>query len=318
MPVEISVIVPTYNRIDRLLRCLASLQSQHLERSKVEIIVIDDGSTDDTRERLQPFVSDGTIRYLHQANSGPARARNAGIRIARGRILLFLGDDIIATPHLLEEHLSYHSQFLDEQVAVVGLTDWSDRIDVTPLMKYPGLEQFRYHLVQEGAVDPQNLPYDFFYTSNASVGRRFLLENSLFFDEDFVLAMGEDGELAYRMQKLGLRIIYNPRAQAYHEHSMTFESACRRKFLMGQVAVLQLQKHPEWGDLSFLNLSWKGKIKRWVYDQVTWLVSPLLKLADDRRWDIYRWGLNKWYDFVFQVYRFEGLRNGLRIYNVDI
>jgi glycosyltransferase involved in cell wall biosynthesis len=318
--IEISVIVPTYNRVDYLLHCLAALQKQTIARPLFEIIVVDDGSTDDTYDRLQPFVSDGTVHYFRQSNSGPARARNVGIRAAKGRILLFIGDDIIATPQLLNEHLSHHRQFGsgDEPIAILGFTDWSDSIAVTPLMKYRGLGQFGYHFIDEGVVDPNNLPFKFFYTSNVSVSRQFLLENDLFFDEDFTHAMGEDGELAYRMQKRGLRIIYNPRALAYHEHPTTFTNVCRRSFLMGQVAVLQVKKHPEWSDLSTLIPTRKGKIRYWTYGVIVQLISPLLKLADDRRWDIYRFGLHKWYDFVFGVHRFEGLMNGLQVYDLDI
>jgi GT2 family glycosyltransferase len=318
MPVEISVIIPTYNRVDRLVHCLTALHHQTIGQSQVEVIVVDDGSSDDTPDRLCPFVSAGFIRYFRQSNSGPARARNVGIRAARGRILLFLGDDIIATPSLLEEHLAYHRQCGDGPIAVLGFTDWSDGIDVTPLLEYGGEgSQFSYHLIDEGTVDPENLPYRFFYTSNVSISRQFMLENDLFFDEDFVYAMGEDGELGYRMQQRGLRIVYNPRALAYHEHPTTFESICRRLFLKGQVAVLQAKKHPEWGDLSFLDLSWKGKIRCRAYRWVTWLSYPVLRLIDRRRWNICRLGLHKWYDFVFRVYKLEGLRHGLEVYDVD-
>jgi glycosyltransferase involved in cell wall biosynthesis len=318
--IKISVIVPTYNRVDCLLRCLAALEKQTLDRSAFEIVVVDDGSTDDTRERLQPFIANGSIRYFHQSNSGPSRARNVGIRAARGELLLFIGDDIIATPQLLAEHLAFHQQSggKADSVAVLGFSDWSGTTEVTPLMKYPGLGQFGYHRIEQGLVDPQHLPYSFFYTSNVSIGRQFLLENDFFFDEDFVQAMGEDGELAYRMQKKGLRIVYNPRALAHHEHPTSFTDACRRLFLMGQVAILQTKKHPEWGDLSFLKLSRKGKIKRRLNRAVAGLISPVLKLADDRRWDIGKLGLHGWYDFVFEVYRFEGLLHGLQVYGVDV
>jgi glycosyltransferase involved in cell wall biosynthesis len=317
-PVEVSVIIPTYNRSDRLLRCLAALEDQTVERSRVEIIVVDDGSTDNTRARLQPFISNGTVRFFRQPNSGPARARNVGIRTARGQVLLFIGDDIIATSPLVEEHLAYHHQFEGEPIAVLGFTDWSDRIEVTPLMEYEGREaQFGYHYIEQGLVDLNDLPHSFFVTSNVSVGRQFLLENDLFFDEDFVHAMGEDGELGYRMKMEGLRIIYNPSAIAYHEHPTTFESICRRAFVKGQVDVLQVKKHPEWGDLDFLNLSWKGKMRHLAFKLAARLISPLLTLADRKQWNIHRLGLNKWYDFVFGVRRFEGLMEGLRVYGVD-
>ena len=316
---DISVVIPTYNRCAVLLRCLRALEAQALDRRRYEIIVVDDGSTDDTPDRLQSLISPEVVRYYRQPNSGPARARNVGIRAARGQIVLFLGDDILAAPQLLTEHVSWHHRFSPETIAVLGFTDWSDGIGVTPLMTYEGKgSQFGYHLIETGVVDPHNLPYRFFYTSNASVSRQFLMDHGLFFDEDFPYAMGEDGELAYRMQQKGLRIIYNPRALAYHEHPTTFESICRRSFLKGQMAALQVKKHPEWGDLSFLDLGWKGKIKRLVYRWVVWGISPLLKLADRRRWNIRRLGLHHWYDFVFQAYQFEGLIRGAHVYHVPV
>ena len=317
-PRAISVVIPTYNRADHLLRCLAALQHQTIGPSKFEVIVVDDGSTDETHNRLRPFITTGFVRYFRQDNSGPARARNVGIRAATGQIILFLGDDIMAAPQLLEEHLSYRRRFTGEPLAVLGFTEWSDTADVTPLMNYQGLGQFGYHRIQEGSVDPDNLSYKYFYTCNGSVDRQFLLDNDLFFDEDYVYAMGEDGELAYRMQQKGLRIVYDPRALAYHEHHTTFEDACRRKFLMGQIDVLHAKKHPELSDLSFLNSTWQSWCKHRVRRLVAWLVHPILRFVDRRRWDICKLGLHRWYDFVFQVHKFEGLRHGLQVYDVSV
>lgn len=317
--IEISVVIPTCNRCPTLLRCLQALGGQPLSRSEYEVIVVDDGSTDDTQSNLQPLILSGIVRYYYQPNSGPARARNVGIRAAQGRIIVFLGDDILAGPHLLEEHLSLHRQFEEMPIAVLGYTDWSKSIDVTPLMTYEGKgSQFGYHHIEAGLVDPNNLPYGFFYTSNVSVRRQFLIDHELWFDEDFAYAMGEDGELAYRMQKKGLRIVYNLRALAYHEHPTTFESICHRSFLKGQVAVLQVKKHPEWGNLDFLNLGWKGKVRRQMNRWVAWWLSPFLRFVDQRRWSIHRLGLRKWYDFVFQVHQLEGLICGMQIYNVEL
>lgn len=316
--IDISVIIPTYNRPDRLLNCLAALERQTVERRRFEIIVVDDGSTDDTSRLLQPLAEEGRIRYFRQPNSGPAAARNLAIREAQGSLLLIIGDDIIATPQLLAEHLSYHQRLDRPGLAVLGFTDWSPEITVTPLMRCEGLAaQFEYYLIPQGLVDAENLPYRFFYTSNISLPRRFMLENHFFFDEEFLTAMGEDGELAYRMQKKGMRIVFNPNAIAYHEHPTSFESICRRMFNKGQVAVLQAFKIPEMGDLSYLNLRFKGKVKRRLHLLLVKLLEPLLSFADRRGWDINRFSLMRLYDFVFGVYVFEGLLSGLQLYNLQ-
>jgi glycosyltransferase involved in cell wall biosynthesis len=318
MPVDISVIIPTYNRAEQLVHCLSALQDQTLNQTMREIIVINDGSTDDTRQRIQSFIVSNEIRYFYKANGGPSRARNLGIRMARGKILLFLGDDIVGMPDLLAEHLAAHRRYEDNRLAVLGLTEWSEEIHASPLMKYPGLgENFDYHLIFDGSVNPENLPYNFFYTSNVSIGRQFLLDNDLFFDEDFHYAMGEDGELAYRMQEKGLRIVFNPLALAKHEHYLTFENICDRWFRMGHEAILQVKKHPEWSDLGFLNLTWKGKARHFGRKFVARLLYPFLIFFDRRKEEINHSSLHKLYKFVLEVYRFEGLLYGLHIYDID-
>lgn len=318
MAVEISVIIPTYNRAEQLVHCLTALQNQTVGRTRREIIVIDDGSTDGTRQRIRHLVAGEEIKYAYKKNGGPSRARNLGIRMATGEILLFLGDDIVGTPNLLAEHLAVHYRYADKRLAVLGLTEWSEIIHASPLMRRPGLgENFEYHLILNGCVDPENLPYHFFYTSNVSIPRQFLLDNNLFFDEDFHFAMGEDGELGYRMQEKGMRMVFNPLALAKHEHYLTFKNICERWYCKGQEAVLQVKKHPEFGELEFLNLTWKGKTRRLGRRIAAWSLYPFLKLADQKHQEINFTLLYKLYKFVLDVYQFEGLLSGLQIYDVD-
>src|SRR5687767_6564514 len=97
---ELSVVVPTHNRGPILARCLECLAAQTLVDRPWEVVVVDDGSHDDTPARIAglsdrlPF----PLVYMRQPNRGPAAARNAGIRAARGRLQLFIGDDILAGP----------------------------------------------------------------------------------------------------------------------------------------------------------------------------------------------------------------------------
>jgi glycosyltransferase involved in cell wall biosynthesis len=97
----VSVIIPTYNRAKSILRTVESaLQQTH---RNLEIIVVDDGSTDETPEVLRPLA--GRIQFLRQANAGPSAARNAGIALARGSILAFLDSDDVWLPQKIERQV---------------------------------------------------------------------------------------------------------------------------------------------------------------------------------------------------------------------
>src|SRR5439155_3912895 len=87
----VSIIIPTYNHRQYVLETLESVFAQTL--ADREIIVINDGSPDDTAEVLRPLAASGRIRYIQQANAGPSEARNRGLAEARGRFVAFLDDD---------------------------------------------------------------------------------------------------------------------------------------------------------------------------------------------------------------------------------
>lgn len=294
---DISVVIPTYNRIATLQRCLDALSRQTLEPGRFEIVVVDDGSTDGTDSLIQ---SRPDVRYLRQPrNAGPAAARNRGVRAARGELVLFIGDDIIAQPELLAQHVAAHRQLGGESVAVLGYAPWSREQEITPLMRYlfegRAFQQFRYDAI----ADPDNVPYGYFYTCNLSVKRAFLLSNGLF-DEDFRYAYGEDTELAYRLQRRGLHLVFRQELVADHEHPTSYRSARRRTRTAGRVALLMASKHPELADLSFTRYGLKSRAANALKRRLTELVlDRALDLADRRRWDhpmlaaAYDWALRK-------------------------
>jgi glycosyltransferase involved in cell wall biosynthesis len=84
----VSIVIPAFNCREHIADCIESALSQTY--SSAEIIVVDDGSTDDTLEKLQPYVESGRVQVHKQTNRGPAAARNAGVRLARGKYLQFL------------------------------------------------------------------------------------------------------------------------------------------------------------------------------------------------------------------------------------
>jgi glycosyltransferase involved in cell wall biosynthesis len=238
--IDFSIVIPTYNRLPMLLRVLDALQKQ-IGAPEFETIVINDGSKDDTDPTLR---NRSDITYRLQENSGPGRARNHGVSLASGRFVIFIGDDTVPERNFLAEHARVHRETGgDPHVACLGYTGWPRDGRVTAFMDYIndyGL-QFGYRLIEDGAV----VPFNFFYTSNISIDRELLAAHP--FDTTFPSAAWEDIELAYRLDKLGLKIHYNARAVTRHHHPMTVDSFARRQYTVGKSGAIFYRKHPELG-----------------------------------------------------------------------
>ena len=249
----ISIIIPTYNRSDTLRQTLHGYLKQTSLALIKELVIVDDGSTDDTRSVVKDFImiSPITTYYIYQENQGPAEARNKGIRAASGIILLITGDDIVPDPKLVEEHYKTHKIYnFNSKVAVLGKTIWPPGVKITPFMNHiqeNGL-QFGYSLIE----DKSNVPFTFFYTSNISLNREFIAEDKLF-DTNFLYAAWEDIELAYRLMKRGMRIVFNKDAIGYHYHRISFSSFRKRQELCGYSACIFYEKHPELAELLGIN-----------------------------------------------------------------
>ncbi len=240
-----TLIIPTYNRAETLEKTLRAYNNQTVSPGSFEIQIIDDGSTDETKDvirRLQHEVN-YALNYHYQPNQGPGAARNWAIKNTTTDYLLISGDDIIPDPNLIWEHVKTHTSDPRENIAVLGHVDWPPDWPMTPLMFYltelTGT-QFGFHQIQ----DPENAGYKVFYTSNISLKTRFLKNKDLF-NPKFVYAAYEDIELGYRLENEGLKIKYNKKALGYHEHPMTYDFVCKRLHKCGQMEVVLFQLHPE-------------------------------------------------------------------------
>jgi GT2 family glycosyltransferase len=235
-----SVVIPTYNRLPMLLRVLDALERQR-DAPDFEVVVINDGSTDDTDRVLAQRAG---IVYRAQPNGGPGRARNHGVTLAGGKFVIFIGDDTVPEERFVAEHARVHRQSGDDPlVAALGYTGWPRGERVTAFMDYIndyGL-QFGYRLIEDGAV----VPFNFFYTSNISIDRQLLVDHP--FDTTFPAAAWEDIELAYRLDKLGLKIRYTAGAVTRHYHPMNVDSFARRQYTVGKSGAIFYGKHPELG-----------------------------------------------------------------------
>jgi GT2 family glycosyltransferase len=127
---------------------------------------------------------------------------------------------------------------------VLGYTTWPRDARVSPFLHHIneyGL-QFGYRLID----DPDDVPFNFFYTSNVSLPRDLMLAAGLF-DTGFPHAAWEDIELAYRLMRRGMKMLYRPDAVARHHHAITFASFRRRQEKAGEAAAIFYAKHPELG-----------------------------------------------------------------------
>jgi glycosyltransferase involved in cell wall biosynthesis len=243
----VSVVIPTFRRTRELVRTLAGWDRQTLGDAVFEVIVVDDGSGDETLEVVSAHRSQRyDLRVRSQANTGPAGARNTALAMARGRWVLITGDDIEPAPDLLAAHLRAHLEEDDETVAVLGLTRWARDQELTATMRHVdgvGAQQFSYHWMEDGAF------YDFrhFYTSNISVARSMLDREPDGFSLAFPHAAFEDAEFAYRLSHHGLRIRYRAAAVGWHRHPYDVAGFFRRQRRCGEMAALLAEIHPQLG-----------------------------------------------------------------------
>ncbi|MEQ8766997.1 MAG: glycosyltransferase [Planctomycetota bacterium] len=240
---EISVVIPTFERSAKLARCLDSLFAVKFPEGRHEILVTDDGSRDDTQAVLERARDESPVpmRCFRQENSGPAAARNLAALQADGERLLFLDDDVRASEELLSWHWRRGQAEGDEILAVLGTIEWCPDLEVTSFMHWlvAGGPQFNYGLIE----DPEDVGFELFYTANVSLPRQVFVEAGGF-DEGFPAAAGEDTELSYRLRDR-LRLIYEPKALVWHDHRIERRPYRKRMVRVGQAAAWIARKHPE-------------------------------------------------------------------------
>lgn len=224
-----SVIIPAYNCESTILLCLNALRNQSIDG--FEVIVVDDGSQDQTTKICKSFVNKSKKKFeltiLKQKNSGPAKARNKGARIAKHSILIFTDSDCLPNENWLEEMLIPFSDKSVDGVAGSYLTINNERL----IARYVGYEiDLRHQKMKK-------LDYvDFVGTFSAAYRKnRFDIIGG--FDESFPFASGEDTDFSFRFSSLGYKIKFNYGAKVGHYHPDTLMKYLRQKFFRGKSSV---------------------------------------------------------------------------------
>ena len=294
---ELSIVIPTYNRLDTLEHVVPSLLAQSASPDSYELLICDSNSNDGTAEYLaRVHAEHPNVRHLPGAYSGRAMARNAGIAQAQGEVVLFNDSDIIADPGLMEAHLRHHRA--QTKVAVVG---WE--VQVASLEEYAFK---RDHPEQRGSLHPptrKHLSWLYFLTGNASVRRSDLLQAGSF-DESFTGYGHEDLELGYRLQKAGVTILYEPAAVNYHCQDVPHVDQVGKMKLAGRSTVRFYRKHPQFEVMAKLGMTPLSLGLHGALSKMPWVLGYFDKRAAESKFAR---------DLLQQYYYVSGIKDALGV-----
>ena len=221
---KFSIVIPTYNRPDRLNTCLESLTGLDYSRDRFEVIIVDDGSEQPLDNIVQRYDEQINITLVRQENKGPAQARNHGADIAQGEYLAFTDDDCTLAPDwlsALEKCLADHPNSLVGGYTINALENnlysTASQLLINYIYEY-------YNVLSQGA--------QFFASNNFALARE-LFHKVGKFDVSFPLAAGEDREFCDRVLYRGYSLNYAPEAIIYHHHQLTLKKFWRQHFNYG-------------------------------------------------------------------------------------
>lgn len=223
---QVSVIVPAYNGAATVGDCLCALLEQQTQRS-YEVILVDDGSSDDTAHEVAAFAP--RVRLVRQQHAGAAAARNCGVSAAQGDILLFTDADCEPTPGWVESLAGA----LNGADGAKGTYRTRQRSLVARWVQAEYESKYR-RMAQRPTID--------FIDTYSAAYRRGVFEAAGGFDE--ALQVDEDQELSFRLAEAGARLVFAPEAVVYHRHVATPLAYMKRKFRIGYWKVLVAAMHP--------------------------------------------------------------------------
>jgi glycosyltransferase involved in cell wall biosynthesis len=221
----LSVIIPTRNRELLLARCLESICDQSFPQKRFEVLVIDNGSTDDTAAVCKKFRGWlPNLQYHYEPSPGQHAGRNKGLRLAKGEFLVYGDDDIRAVPSWLE---GIAETFEDPTIALVGGKNIAE-YEVPPpqwvnqlWLKTRWGRHLGYYSLVDFGDSVCEIPPHLVYGCNFSIRKCVLLEVGGFHPDvmprEKVLYMGDgDSGVSWVLEEKGYRAMYNPRASVYH------------------------------------------------------------------------------------------------------
>ncbi len=235
----VSVVIATFNRHELLRRLLEQLDAQTIDPKRYEVIAVDDGSKEDTRDKLAGLVTKYALRIERQENAGAAVARQRGVDLASGRIIVVVDDDMQVKPDFLAKHLAKHA---DDNTVVLGRLRPDAKLADMPLF-----ERFYARVLAQkaeafAAGNAKVRGHDV-YTGNVSFPRKLFLDAGGF---DAQFRALEDEELGIRLEKAGATFAFANEAESIHGSDWTsMKKWMERAYRDGVYQAKVSRKHPD-------------------------------------------------------------------------
>jgi glycosyltransferase involved in cell wall biosynthesis len=226
---EFSVVIPCFNAERFIHKCLSALSNQSIDRNRYEIIVVDDGSNDNTADAALDFCD----RVIRTANLGSASARNTGVRHASGSVILFTDADCIPYPNWIE---TMTEPFMNTDISGVKGAYRTSQIDWVAVFVQAEYEYKYKRLLKETCID--------FIDTYSAGFRRTVFDSVGGFDERYPGASVEDQEFSFRVARAGYKMVFVPDAIVMHHHADTLSWYFRKKKNIGYWKVMVLKRHP--------------------------------------------------------------------------
>ncbi|MBL7160152.1 MAG: glycosyltransferase [Candidatus Aenigmarchaeota archaeon] len=218
---KVSVIVPVYNSGKYIQKTIEALLEQDFR--DFEIILVDDGSTDETLDIIEDFTKNKKIKLIKQKHAGPARARNNGAKKSSGDILLFTDSDCAPLRNWIREMVL---PFKNEEIA--GVQGTCKTSQTAFMSKFVQFEiEHEYEKMRNGFKKSGNI--DFIGAYSAAYRKKIFLKEGGF-NESFKTSSGEDAELSFRLSEKGYKFFFNPNAIVFHKHPDSLLKYLKLKF----------------------------------------------------------------------------------------
>jgi glycosyltransferase involved in cell wall biosynthesis len=268
---QLSVVIPTYNRLPILRQCLVALEAQRLAPplDQYEVVVVDDGSTDATVPWIEAEQARGSlphVRLICQDHAGPAAGRNRGVDACRGDVVVFIDSDLVVTADFLLNH------------ALSLVSDWERQGDRLSFTYGAVINTTNFDCPTAERHKLRDLSWAYFATGNVAISRD-LLERAGLFDPAFRLYGWEDLELGERLRRLGVRLVRCPAAVGYHWHPPFSLDQIPQLIQVEQerarMALVFFRKHPSWRVRLIIQYTWLHRL--------LWELLTLAGFLNERR-----------------------------------
>ena len=223
----VSIIIPSHNRPKCLQQCLAAITELDYARDKFEVIVVDDGSSTQLDPIVDLFSAKINLHLLKQEHAGPARARNRGVKQAKGEFLVFTDDDCRPTPGWLETLMNFLAIKPDSMIG-------GKILNALPGNSFSSASQalvsYLYFYYNKNSKEAH-----FFTANNIALSKKCFLAVGGF-DQEWGIAAAEDREFCDRWLLSGYQMTYAPEAVIYHAHPMSLTGFWDQQFNYGRGA----------------------------------------------------------------------------------